>query len=73
LRAPLLNVLDPRSTVIPPGAILPFHDSAASPAKRVLHYEGDIGVNLQHVGVLVGASAHARIWPAIFEWLERET
>ena len=73
LRAPLLNVLDPRSTVIPPGAILPFHDSASSTAKRVLYYEGDVGVNLQHVGVLVGASAHARIWPAIFEWLDSET
>jgi hypothetical protein len=33
-------------------------------------YGPDIGVNLQHVGVLVGASAHARIWPAIFRWLD---
>jgi polyhydroxyalkanoate synthase subunit PhaC len=70
LRAPLLNVVDPRSAVIPPGAVLPFHEAAASPTKKLLHYEGDIGVNLQHVGVLVGTSAHARIWPEIFEWLE---
>lgn len=73
LQPPLLNVFDPRSTVIPPSAILPFHDSAASKVKQVLRYEGDIGVNLQHVGVLVGASAHARIWPAVFDWLETET
>lgn len=70
LRAPLMNVIDPRSAVIPPHSVLPFHEAAASTEKRVLKYEGDIGVNLQHVGVLVGASAHARIWPAVFDWLD---
>jgi len=71
LRAPLLSVFDPRSTVIPPQSVLPFHEGAASEMKQVMRYEGDIGVNLQHVGVLVGASAHNIIWPAIFDWLER--
>jgi polyhydroxyalkanoate synthase len=36
----------------------------------VLEYAGDVGVNLQHVGVLVGKSAHEQIWPAIFAWLD---
>jgi polyhydroxyalkanoate synthase len=70
MRAPLLNVLDPRSHVIPERAVLPFHDAAASEKKMVLEYAGDVGVNLQHVGVLVGKSAHEQIWPAIFAWLE---
>jgi polyhydroxyalkanoate synthase len=69
LRTPLLSVVDPRSKLIPPAAVLPFHEAAASSNKQVLHYEGDIGVNLQHVGVLVGRNAHAKIWPAIFDWL----
>jgi polyhydroxyalkanoate synthase len=69
LRTPLLSVVDPRSKLIPPASVLPFHEAAASSDKQVLHYEGDIGVNLQHVGVLVGRNAHARIWPAIFDWL----
>jgi polyhydroxyalkanoate synthase len=69
VKAPLLNVIDPRSTVIPPQSILPFHEAASSRRKMVLHYEGDIGVGIQHVGVLVGARAHKKIWPAIFEWL----
>jgi polyhydroxyalkanoate synthase len=72
LRTPLVSVYDPRSKVIPPQAVLPFHDAAASPAKLLLKYEGDVGVNLQHVGVLVGRSAHARIWPTIFDWLEAQ-
>jgi polyhydroxyalkanoate synthase subunit PhaC len=69
LRAPLVSVLDPRSKLIPEASMRPFHEAAASERKCLLHYEGDVGVNLQHVGVLVGNSAHARIWPAIFEWL----
>jgi len=70
LSSPLVSVFDPRSKVIPPVAMLPFHEAAASPRKLLLAYEGDVGVNLQHVGVLVGRNAHARIWPAIFDWLE---
>lgn len=69
LSTPLLSVIDPRSKLIPPEAVLPFHEAAASRRKQVLHYEGDVGVNLQHVGVLVGRNAHARIWPAVFDWL----
>ncbi|MDB5728274.1 MAG: alpha/beta hydrolase [Noviherbaspirillum sp.] len=69
MRSPLLCVIDPRSTIIPPRSILPFQEAAAAPVKRVLKYHGDIGVALQHVGVLVGANAHARIWPPILDWL----
>lgn len=71
LSAPLVSVLDPRSHVIPTRSVMPFHDAAASEKKLVIEYEGDIGVNLQHVGVLVGASAHQKIWPEIFGWLEQ--
>ena len=73
MKAPLLNVIDPRSTIIPPQSILPFHEAAASRSKEILEYRGDIGVGIQHVGVLVGDSAHAVIWPAIFDWLREQT
>jgi polyhydroxyalkanoate synthase len=72
LTAPLLNVIDPRSTIIPPESIIPFHEAAAGPAKKLLSYQGDVGVALQHVGVLVGASAHAHLWPAIFDWISKQ-
>jgi polyhydroxyalkanoate synthase len=70
LRAPLASVADPRSKVIPLAAVVPFHEAAESDDKLLLHYHGDVGVNLQHVGVLVGRSAHATLWPAIFGWLD---
>jgi polyhydroxyalkanoate synthase len=69
LTVPLLSVFDPRSTVIPPPSIRNFHQAAAAPRKKLLSYEGDIGVAIQHVGVLVGSNAHTRLWPQVFDWL----
>ncbi len=69
LVVPLLTVVDPRSTAIPPSSILPFHHAATSPDKKLLHYRGDRGVALQHVGVLVGANAHTTLWPQILDWI----
>jgi polyhydroxyalkanoate synthase len=69
MQTPLLSVIDPRSTIIPPQSILPFHEAAASASKKLLQYTGDIGVCIQHVGVLVGTNAHTTVWPAIFDWL----
>jgi polyhydroxyalkanoate synthase len=50
---------------------LPFLEAAASREKAVLHYEGDVGVALQHVGPLVGRRAHAHLWPQIVGWIAR--
>jgi polyhydroxyalkanoate synthase len=71
LDVPLLNVVDPRSGVIPPQSILPFHRAASGSPKKVLYYGGDVGVAIQHVGVLAGANAHRRLWPEIFGWLKQ--
>ena len=65
LRAPLTTVFAPRSAVIPPSSVVPVHEAAASPDKLLLEYGGDIGVALQHVGVLVGRTAHRDLWPRI--------
>lgn len=69
LVSPILNVINPRSTVIPPRSVVPFHQAAASPTKALLHYHGDTGVALQHVGALVGRNAHRTVWPHILAWL----
>ena len=67
--APLLCVVDPRCRVVPPGAVLPFFEAAGSTDKTLLHYEGDVGVSLQQVGLLVGRHAHERLWPEITRWV----
>jgi polyhydroxyalkanoate synthase subunit PhaC len=70
VKAPLLCVVDPRCRVVPPESVLPFIDIAGSADKSVLHYGGDVGVSLQHVGMLVGESAHARLWPEVLRWID---
>jgi polyhydroxyalkanoate synthase len=37
---------------------------------RLIEYPGEIGVGLQHVGILAGRHAYARIWPTIISWLK---
>jgi polyhydroxyalkanoate synthase len=69
LTAAMVNVVNPRSRVIPPASIVPFHEAAASSRKLLLRYHGDVGVAVQHVGVLVGRNAHRYLWPALLRWL----
>ncbi len=71
VECPLLLVVNPGSRVIPPRSVVPFHEAAASRRKTLVQYRGDQGVALQHVGVLVGSNAHARVWPQIVRWLRR--
>src|SRR3982750_3318248 len=57
LTAPMLTVLNPHSRVIPLLSLRPSRQAAAAGGapKRLMPYRGDIGVAVQHVGVLVGA------------------
>jgi polyhydroxyalkanoate synthase len=69
VEAPLLSVVDPHCRVVPPEAVLPFHRAARSRDATVLWYGGDVGVSLQHVGMLVGREAHRTLWPEIVRWI----
>ncbi|HEY0523564.1 MAG TPA: alpha/beta fold hydrolase [Stellaceae bacterium] len=70
LTMPVMAVVDPRSSIIPPAAMLPVIEAAPCGGdKRLLWYEGDRGVALQHVGALVGPNAHSLLWPQILDWL----
>jgi polyhydroxyalkanoate synthase len=67
--SPLACVVDARCAIAPPQAVLPFHAAAGAAEKRLLWYEGDVGVSLQHVGMLVGRNAHERLWPELADWM----
>jgi polyhydroxyalkanoate synthase len=69
LTMPLTTVFAPPSAVIPPSSVVPVHEAAAAADKLLLEYRGDVGVALQHVGVLVGRSAHRQLWPQILHRL----
>ncbi|EEF60032.1 alpha/beta fold hydrolase [Pedosphaera parvula] len=69
---PLLNVAERQSAVAPPASMHPFYQAVGSRRKRWLWYEGDVGVCLQHVGMLVGRTAHRTLWPAIVRWIQEQ-
>jgi poly[(R)-3-hydroxyalkanoate] polymerase subunit PhaC len=71
LETPLVVVADRRCAIVPPPATIPLIERSAARDKRLLWYEGDVGVALQHVGVLIGAQAQARVWPEILAWMHR--
>jgi polyhydroxyalkanoate synthase len=70
---PILAVVDPRSRVVPEASVRPFLDAAGTGDTTLLEYRGDTGVSLQHVGVLVGPTAHRRLWPSILDWMVRRS
>lgn len=69
ITARVLNVAERQSPVAPPESILPFHQALRTLDKTILWYNGDKGVSLQHVGMLVGKNAHRILWPAIARWI----
>jgi polyhydroxyalkanoate synthase subunit PhaC len=71
--APLLCIVERQSAVAPPESVRPFYEAIRSRQKRWLWYEGDIGVSLQHVGMLVGRTAHRFLWPDIVRWIHQHT
>jgi polyhydroxyalkanoate synthase subunit PhaC len=73
LTMPIISVVDPRSPIVPPCSVLPFLERIASRDTRLLWYEGDKGVALQHVGALVGRTAHRRLWPEILTWVRERS
>ncbi len=69
VEAPILAVVERGSRVAPEAEVLPALTATSSPRRAVLPYDGDAGVALAHVGVLVGKEAHRRLWPQILDWL----
>jgi len=67
--APILNVVEAGSDIVPPESVLPFHKAVHSRDRQLLWYQGDTGVALQHVGMLVGKRAHQNLWPRILSWI----
>lgn len=68
VRCPLLAIGDPDSPLVPPSSMQAFLARAGSRDARFWTWKPEPGVAVAHLGVLVGAEAHARLWPAILDW-----
>ena len=69
VRVPLAAIADLRSRVVPAASVTGFIEATSSERPLVLHYGGDVGVSLQHIGALIGESAHREIWPKVLDWV----
>jgi polyhydroxyalkanoate synthase len=70
--APTLAVVNMADEVAPPASVEPFLGAMAATNTRIIRYPGEIGVCLQHLGILVGRKAYGQIWPEIFSWLKSQ-
>ena len=69
LRLPTLAVANAIDDVAPPVSVGPFLEAMTGADTRLIEYPGEVGVVLQHLGILVGHDAFARIWPEIVSWI----
>jgi polyhydroxyalkanoate synthase len=65
----MLAVVNVADDVAPLGSIEPFINAMTTKDARIIEYAGELGVCLQHLGILIGRKAHAQVWPEIVSWL----
>ena len=73
LSVPTLAVVNVADEVAPMASIKPFLDATPTQDVQIVEYRGELGVCLQHLGILVGRQAHERVWPEIISWLNSHT
>ena len=66
---PTLAIVNAADDVAPLVSISPFADAIPAGKIRIIEYPGETGVCLQHLGILVGREAYAKVWPQIISWL----
>lgn len=69
LSVPILAVVNTADAVAPPASLVPMRDVLKPDRLHIVEYPGEAGVCLQHLGILVGREAFARIWPQIIWWV----
>jgi len=66
---PTLAVVNATDDIAPYDSVAPFVDAMPTRDARIIKYQGELGVCLQHLGVLIGQEAYARVWPKVISWI----
>jgi polyhydroxyalkanoate synthase subunit PhaC len=69
IQVPTLAIVSTADEIAPLNCVKPFLDAMPGNATRIIEYPGEAGIGLQHLALLVGRQAHARVWPEIISWL----
>ena len=67
---PILAVINTLDEIAPLASVAPFIVKSPDKDSRIIEYPGEVGVVLQHLGVLLGRQAHASLWPQIVAWIK---
>jgi polyhydroxyalkanoate synthase len=67
---PTLAIVNTADEIAPVNSVSPFLDRMPTDDTRIIEHPGEIGVGLQHLGMLAGRAAYARVWPLIIAWLK---
>jgi polyhydroxyalkanoate synthase subunit PhaC len=70
MRLPTLAIVNTADEVAPLASVVPFINKMPIKDTKIIEYPGEVGVGLQHLGILTGREAYARIWPQIIAWLK---
>ena len=64
-----LAVVNTADEVAPVASVEPFLAAIPTTDVRIIKHPGEVGVCLQHLEILIGREAHARVWPEIMSWI----
>ncbi len=69
LSTPVLMVTNTADQIASLASLVPFTEKMTTKT-QIIQYPGEVGVCLQHLGILVGRQAQANVWPDILSWME---
>jgi polyhydroxyalkanoate synthase len=69
LSTPTLVVINTADQIASFASLIPFTEKMTTKT-QIIQYPGEVGVCLQHLGILVGRQAQATIWPDILSWIK---
>ena len=67
---PTLAVVNTADDVALLDSVKPFMEAMPANDARIIEYPGEIGVCLQHLGILIGREARAQVWPDIISLID---
>ena len=70
LSVPALAIVTMTDEVAPLASIKTCIDVMPATGMRIIKYPGEVGIGLQHLGILVGRQARAHVWPEIISWIK---
>jgi polyhydroxyalkanoate synthase subunit PhaC len=70
VRTPLLATVNAADEIGPLASVAPFIDQMATKDTEIIACPNEVGVGLQHLGMLAGRQAYLHVWPQIISWLK---